>query len=170
MILKFVIFLGVVYVAILIADKLRGGSIGKETNAVVVQKPKYQYRRKGYFMSHSEQKMFLLLQEAVGDKYFIFPQVHLSTILEHKTPHQNWAAAFKHINGKSVDFVLCDKSPVAPRIAIELDDNSHTRPDRVERDVEVERIFKYAELPLVRFSHLEDLTAAKVKEAIEKAK
>jgi very-short-patch-repair endonuclease len=55
-----------------------------------------------------------------------------------------------HINRKSVDFVLCDKAYISPKLAIELDDKSHERPDRQERDKEVERILSDAGVPLLR--------------------
>ena len=61
--------------------------------------------------------------------------------------------AFRHINGKSVDFVLCDKETLRPAYAIELDDLTYEQSDRRKRDVEVKRIFEEANLPLVRFKN-----------------
>ena len=54
------------------------------------------------------------------------------------------------INRKHVDFVLCDPASLQPRCAIELDDASHQRPDRAERDAFVEAVFAGARLPLLR--------------------
>jgi hypothetical protein len=85
------------------------------------------------------------------ERYYIFPQVHLSAILDHRVKGQEWHYAFRHINGKSVDYVLCNKNTLEPTYAIELDDYTHDKADRRERDVEVERIFEAASLPLVRF-------------------
>lgn len=112
----------------------------------------YHYAKKNSVMSNAEHRFFDKLQKAVGERYYIFPQVHLSAVLDHKVPNgQYWKAAFKHVNSKSVDYVLCDKSSLSPIVAIELDDWSHGRNDRKERDIEVERIFEGAGLPLVRF-------------------
>ena len=55
----------------------------------------------------------------------MFPQVHLSALLDHKVKGQDWRIAFRHINGKSVDYVLCDKATLQPVYAIELDDYTH---------------------------------------------
>jgi len=66
---------------------------------------------------------------------------------------QNWKAAFRHVSQKSVDFVLCDKAYISPKLAIELDDKSHERSDRVDRDIEVERILKGAGMPLLRIQN-----------------
>lgn len=38
-------------------------------------------------------------------------------------------------------------------LAIELDDKSHEREDRIERDSEVERMLQEAGMPLVRFGN-----------------
>ena len=79
--------------------------------------------------------------------------MHLPTLIDNKVVGQNWRAAFRHINGKSVDFVLCDKAYISPKLAIELDDKTHERPERQERDVEVERILQEAGVPLLRLEN-----------------
>lgn len=117
------------------------------------KKQAYSYRRKGSLISDAEHKFFDVLVSSVGNQYYIFPQVHLSDLLDHDVVGQNWRGAFSHINGKSVDFVLCDKQGIAPLLVIELDDRSHTREDRELRDEEVERILKESGLPLLRFEN-----------------
>src|SRR6266702_5582856 len=81
----------------------------------------YRYGRKDFFMNRAEHELFDVLNEVVGSSYYVFPQVHLSTILEHRIKGQDWRAAFRRINGKSVDFVICDKAYIRPLLAIELD-------------------------------------------------
>lgn len=125
-----------------------GGSEAGET-----EKAKYNYTRKKFFMSRAEHEFYDVLIRAVGQQYLIFSQVHLPTLLDEKVKGQNWRAAFRHVNGKSVDFVLCDKAYISPVLAIELDDRSHEAPDRIDRDGEVERIFKGAGLPLLRIKN-----------------
>ena len=110
----------------------------------------YLYKRKQRFLTPSEHKLCDALTEAVGDRYYVFPQVHLASLVDEKIVGQSWLGAFRHIDEKSVDFVLCDRKDCAPKLAIELDDPSHLRPDRQERDREVERVLKSAGLPLLR--------------------
>ena len=112
----------------------------------------YSYEKKKFFMSALEHDLFDILHKALSNKYHIFPQVHLSSIIDHKIVGQNWNAAFRHINGKSVDYVICDKAYIAPLLAIELDDSSHDREDRMERDEIVERIISEAGLPMLRIT------------------
>jgi hypothetical protein len=115
----------------------------------------YRYTKKEFLMTRAEHEFFDILVSIISNnfnnQYYIFPQVHISEFLEHKIKGQSWKGAFSHINGKSVDFVLCDKNYIKPILAIELDDRTHDRPDRVDRDEEVERVLKEAHLPLLRF-------------------
>lgn len=113
----------------------------------------YHYTRKSYLITQSESGFLKVLFEAVEDRYYIVPQVHLSAVLEHKVKGQSWKGAFGHINGKSVDFVICDKQTIKPLLAIEVDDWSHEANSRIERDTEVERILKETGLPLLRFNN-----------------
>ena len=113
----------------------------------------FKYRRKQFFMTRAEHEFYDALIRAVGGEYYIFAQVHLPTIVDHTTKGQNWRSALAHINRKSVDFVLCDKTYLSPKLAIELDDKSHARPDRQERDTEVERILRGAGVPLLRIEN-----------------
>lgn len=117
------------------------------------EKPKYDYKHRNWFLTKAEHEFYNALVQAVGQDYIIFAQVHLPTLLDNKVVGQNWNAAFRHISQKSVDFVLCDKAYVSPKLAIELDDKSHDRPDRQDRDIEVERILKGAGMPLLRIQN-----------------
>ena len=53
--------------------------------------------------------------------------------------------------------------------AIELDDFTHERSDRIERDSEVERIFEEAKLPLVRFKN-RDISESEIIQALTDAR
>lgn len=113
--------------------------------------PVYSYGRKDYLMTKAENDFFGVLKELLQDNYQIFPQVHLDALFNEKVRGQNWKAARWHIDRRSVDFVVCDKTYARPLLAIELDDFTHDADDRRIRDVEVERIFENANMPLLRF-------------------
>jgi len=130
----------------------------------------YQYTPKESLMTRAEGEFFWKLNNVAGDRYFVFPQVHLSALLDHHVKGQDWKYAFRHINGKSVDYVLCSKTTLQPMYAVELDDESHSRPDRVERDTEVERIFDEANVPLVRFRDYKELTEGEIANAFANAR
>ena len=134
----------------------------------------YTYRAKKHLMTPREEDCFRVLNRIFDKKYYIIPQVHLSALFDHEVAGQNYKGAFSHINGKSVDFVLMNKETLRPICAIEIDDYSHNSVNRYKRDVEVERIFKEANLALIRsreFLNLSDKQIfEKIKRAIEKTK
>ena len=110
----------------------------------------YKYHRKWYLVTQSELSFFHTLLEVVHNFYYVVPQVHLSSLLNHKTWGQSWKGALSRIQRKSVDYVICSRKELTPVCAIELDDPSHSEPDRVERDKLVESIFEEAGIPLIR--------------------
>jgi len=114
---------------------------------------KYSYTKKKYLISRAEHEFYTALVSAVGNDFYIFAQVHLPTLIDHKIKGQSWQGALSHISRKSVDFVLCDKSYISPVLAIELDDKSHLSEERQERDGEVERILSEAGMPLLRIEN-----------------
>ena len=149
---NFFVWIAVLFVGIFLAIKFfeyRKGDGGFEEK----RGKEYKYEKKRFFMTRAEHQCYDALVEAVSKDYYIFPQAHLTSIVDHKIKGQNWRGAFRHIDEKSVDFVLCDKNYIAPRLAIELDDRTHERMDRKLRDGEVERILKCAGLPLLRLDN-----------------
>ena len=50
-------------------------------------------------------------------------------------------AYFNKIKSKHIDFVICDNSTLKPLICLELDDSSHNRKDRIERDQFIDDVF-----------------------------
>lgn len=113
----------------------------------------YRYRAKP-IMTKREEEVFKLLVRVFEGKFFVVPQVHLGSILDYKIKGQNWHGAFQHINRKSVDYVLINRETLQTVCAVELDDRTHELKRRQERDLEVERILKEANIPLVRIRNL----------------
>lgn len=133
------------------------------------EKAKYQYKRRNFFLTRAEHECYDALVSAVGAEYFIFAQVHLPTLVDNKVKGQNWRGAFRHISEKSVDFVLCDKAYISAKLAIELDDKTHERPERQERDREVERILQDAGVPLLRLENRGSFNPSELAEQIKNA-
>lgn len=128
---------------------------------------KYRYQRKDAFMTAAEREFFSVLRLATRERYQVFAQVHIPTILDHKVAGQNWRGAFRHIDEKSVDFVLCDTTSLRPILAIELDDRSHGEESRKLRDEEVNRIFEEAGLPLLRIENRGHFNLSEVSRSID---
>lgn len=161
------LILAVIFVAFVAIVGVRLSSTSEKRK--VFKNNKYSYSAKDLIMSRAEAQFFKQLSFVVSERYYVFAQVHLSSLLDHRIRGQDWSIAFRHINGKSVDFVLCEKATLKPVYAIELDDFTHEREDRATRDAEVERIFKQAQIPLVRFKSM-NATSEEIIQALTKAR
>ncbi len=84
----------------------------------------------------------------VGNYFTICPKVSLADLFFVTRLNEN-KSAYNRINRKHVDFVICEPKTMNPLFAIELDDSSHERADRVERDAFVDSVFEVAQLPLL---------------------
>lgn len=62
-----------------------------QTNKITKNTVTYHYGRKDYIMTESEHNFFMILNRILQDKYHVFPQVHLSSLLdERKVKGQNY--------------------------------------------------------------------------------
>ena len=104
-------------------------------------------------MSRGELKFFRALEAAVGSQYRVFSKVRLADIVQPaKTSNRSaWYSAFGVIKSKHVDFVVCDPETLEFRLVVELDDKSHGRSDRAERDQKVDDILAQANIPVLHF-------------------
>jgi hypothetical protein len=108
---------------------------------------KLPYRLNDKFLTRAEASFFRVLQLALPEGVLLCPKVNLQDLFW-APPHDYTAR--NRIDRKHVDFVLADRATLRPLCGIELDDRSHQRPDRQERDRFVESVFAAAGLPLVR--------------------
>ena len=106
------------------------------------------YFRRKYLLTKSERSFYDVLRDIAID-HMVFAKVRLADLVNANERHQCWQANFRRVCSKHIDFVVCD-SDLKPKIAIELDDSSHRRPDREQRDIDVDPILKLAGLPLLR--------------------
>jgi predicted RNA-binding Zn-ribbon protein involved in translation (DUF1610 family) len=113
----------------------------------------YPYFLRDDFLSPAEHSFYLVLKSVVLELALVCPKVGLSDIFYAKSSDNSKYRTYTNkIDRKHVDFLLCDPKTVRPILGIELDDKSHQRPDRQERDEFVENVFAKAKLPLLRIS------------------
>lgn len=117
------------------------------------------YRRK-YLLTAPEKRFYNVLRRAAS-RYTVMAKVRLADLVDADERHLLWESNFEHIKSRHIDFVICD-TRLSPLIAIELDDSSHQRPDRVARDRDVDQILKIAELPIARFPVCRDYDPADI--------
>ena len=108
------------------------------------------YRLRDDFLSPAEFSFYKVLSSVTGTRLTIQSKVRLADIFFVARPNEN-ASYFNKIAQKHLDFLVCDSVTMKPLFGIELDDASHKRNDRQERDEFVESVCKVAGLPLLRF-------------------
>ena len=103
------------------------------------------------FLSPAELSFYHVLQQVVGEQATLSTKVSLGDLFYSKTGDRGENLRYRNkIDRKHVDFLLCDPQTMHPLMGIELDDASHNRQSRQERDAFVDQVFEAAGLPLVR--------------------
>lgn len=106
-------------------------------------------------LTEVEQKFYHFLRKRINSKGFsVTYKVRIADLMEVKdrVPNDHYGKLKYSYNAKiqrkHVDFVICDPKNMAIVCAIELNDKSHNRHDRKERDREVREFFVMAGIPL----------------------
>ncbi|MCI0457457.1 MAG: DUF2726 domain-containing protein [Gemmataceae bacterium] len=108
------------------------------------------YRSRHFLLTRNERAFYQALRNALGGRWLLFAKVRLADVVT--CPESLWdQVPGRRIAQKHLDFVVCH--PVSLRIvaAIELDDRSHARPRRQQRDAFVNRLFRRVGIPLLRY-------------------
>lgn len=127
-----------------IVDLLAGDSKSSTPN------PDFPYKLRDNFLSPAELAFFTVLQTAVNGRAALCTKVSLGDVFwVSKDDPSRYRIYTNKIDRKHVDFLLCDLVTMRPLVGIELDDKSHQRKDRQERDAFVDSVYKAAGLPLL---------------------
>ncbi len=108
------------------------------------------YRVRDDFLSKAEFSFYCVLKLAIKDRAVICPKVNLGDVFFVSKPNVNKSFRNK-IDRKHVDFLACCPETMTPLFGVELDDKSHARADRLDRDGFVNSVFEAAGLTLLRF-------------------
>lgn len=150
----------IAFVALLIVAFLLKGKIGPEDETA--------YRKQGPLFTPAERSFYGVLQQACGDKALIFGKVRVADIL---TPakgqgRSGWQKAFNKIAAKHFDFVLCQPDDLSVIAAIELNDGSHKKRSRADRDAFLQAACESAGLPLHPFDAKHAYQIAEVRQVL----
>ncbi|AJY53126.1 DUF2726 domain-containing protein [Halomonas sp. KO116] len=115
--------------------------------------PEPSYDGRQYLFTKTEWGFYRYLAEAAGDQYLVMGKPRIADVLfvRKGQTRSDWARAFSRISSKHIDYIILD--PIEGRIVagVELDDPSHQRQDRQERDIFVNNAFAEAGIPLLRY-------------------
>jgi hypothetical protein len=123
------------------------------------------YHIRDDFLSAAEYSFYWVLQTVVGTKYTILAKVRLGDIFFVSYPRMN-IAYINRINQKHVDFLLCAPDTMRPAVGIELDDASHKKAKRQQRDEFVDQVFGSAGLPLLHVPVQREYNAREIADQI----
>lgn len=108
------------------------------------------YKRKEKFLSNFEKNFYDALTDAIQyPHYQILCMVRLADLFD-IIDYENKDLYFKEIKAKHIDFIIYNPSNNKALLAIELDDSSHLREDRIESDKLKNKLFEYTKFPLLR--------------------
>lgn len=134
---------------------------------------KKYYKPKIYITTLNEMKFYNVLLEIAKElDYILFSQVSLYNIvsMQNNLDYSTHTKYFNKIASKSIDFVLVDKK-CRIRLCIELDDSSHKKQSRIQRDKFINELFKELEIDLLRYPvynvYYKDTLKRKIQENIK---
>jgi len=99
-------------------------------------------------LTPGEEAFLPALEQAIENKYRVALKVRVGDLVKIREKRIALRHASK-INEMHVDFVLCNLFPVKPILVIELDDASHMRQDRRNRDRFLNDCLESAKLPIL---------------------
>lgn len=130
------------------------------------RKSGYPYHAKETLLSAGELAFFRVLGKAIPAHHMIAPKVRLGDVIG--CSEADWVRGHgPRISAKHLDFVLIDRTTSRIVLAIELDDKSHDRPERKERDVFLNRALEAAAVPLLRIPAARSYNLDEIRTAIE---
>ncbi len=128
------------------------------------------YQKRDSLVTKTELRFYKSLQKAVQDDFEIFAMVRIADLLKVEPNLPNYRKWLNKILAKHIDFVLCDPGSLQPLVCIELDDPSHDRPDRIERDIFVNQAFASADLPLLRIPTQPSYLSREIRDLIDQSR
>lgn len=128
------------------------------------------FRLRDDFLSPAEKSFFLVLRKVVASDGEVLAKIRLGDLFYAcRGDYGERVGLRNRVDRKHVDFLVCHPTNFEPWFGVELDDSTHQRSDRKERDVLVDEIFAAANLPLVRIPVRSSYTLAELERIVREA-
>lgn len=119
-----------------------------------------------YLLTQNEYYNYKKLKEyADAEGWIICPKVRILDIIEPRSG-KNYKHLFRKVQSKHVDFVICDERMRIKGI-LELDDSSHDRIDRKERDCFVDQILTGVGYKVIHARGITETTLNPIREHVK---
>lgn len=102
------------------------------------------------FLLTNKERRFYECLKPITDKYgyIVLSKMRIADIVSVTAVGNEYMQWFNKISRKHIDFIVCNKE-FRPLLLIEVDDHTHDRPDRIERDKFVDEIFRNRQIKLI---------------------
>lgn len=104
-----------------------------------------KYFLKDSLLTKTEIAYYDVIRALLGEEYLVLPQINLASVID-----KQGGGNFRSELFRNIDFGIFDFN-FKPILLIEINDNTHLRKDRIERDKKVNKICKKAGVELVTF-------------------
>jgi very-short-patch-repair endonuclease len=127
------------------------------------------YQKQPTLFTPAERSFLGVLEQVVGDQVRIMGKVRLADIIRVRPglDPSSRQKAFNRIQSKHLDFVACDPHDLSIQFAIELDDKSHAKKGRQDRDAFLNAAMQAAGVPLIRIPARKAYTLQEVAQAVD---
>ena len=130
------------------------------------------YAPQSHFLTPAELNFYrVLLQSAVDLDCHIMCKVRVADLIKVEKSllkkGDSWQKYFNKIQAKHIDFIVCD-SQMQPKLFFELDDSSHQKKHRKERDEFLNQAFQDSGLRLIRVKVKKSYSTEKFRAGIAK--
>lgn len=92
---------------------------------MLLENKKQLFSKKISIMREDEKVFFHILETIVGADYYVFPQVHLTELIQVEDGVRDHENLYQILGVKSVDFAIFDRQKIVPKVAIELNGKYH---------------------------------------------
>ncbi|KAB0666810.1 DUF2726 domain-containing protein [Oryzomonas japonica] len=159
------LFIGMIIIILIVIGLLAAGKNKKPSNRTDLQ-----FTKVSTLFTPAERSFLGVLEQAIGERYRVFGKVRVGDIM---TPAKGLTAskrttARNMIDKKHVDFLICSAADLIPLGVIELDDKTHERKDRADRDDLIDKALASARIPIVHFTVKQGYTISEIREKLSK--
>ncbi|ECP5540389.1 DUF2726 domain-containing protein [Salmonella enterica] len=152
--------IGFVAIVILLFGASSFSGSDKKTGHTAEQLFKSDGYVKKPFMTQKERIFFKKLRESLDENYNVFAQVRLVDVVSVseslKSDQKKRNTLFRKISQWHCDYIVTNGA-FDVIVAIELDDKTHQRQDRIKRDNYFNEVFKQVGIPLIRVRNIDEI-------------
>jgi|TARA_R110001592_G_scaffold229914_1_gene486591 very-short-patch-repair endonuclease len=129
----------------------------------------FPYQLSKYLLSKAERSFYGVLVQAIGKTGLVFSKIRVADVITPKKGlnRSDWQRAFNAVSSKHFDFLVCDPTDCSIKLAIELDDASHSTAKSQKRDSLLNGACESAGLPLLRIKAAKEYVVAEIQRQVE---